>query len=112
VTKPLTKADGALNPLEPAASLARKVRAYHPWPGVYLTWEARRIGILKAAAVKVDVGTPGLVIARADGPVLVTPSGGLLLELVQPAGARQMSGADFLRGHPTIKSARLSPATD
>ncbi|MCJ7513591.1 MAG: methionyl-tRNA formyltransferase, partial [Anaerolineales bacterium] len=50
-TRPLTKEDGALDPLEPADALARRVRAFDPWPGTYLNWEGRRIGILQAAAV-------------------------------------------------------------
>jgi methionyl-tRNA formyltransferase len=108
VTRLLTKADGALDPLEPAATLARKVRAYHPWPGTFLTWEARRIGVLQAVAVDLSRQSPGQITASADGPILATPSGGLLLQVVQPAGARPMSGAEFLRGHPTLVGARLS----
>ncbi len=107
-TRLLTKADGALDPLEPAASLARKVRAYHPWPGTFLTWQGRRIGVLQAAALDRTDHLPGLVTASPDGPILATRNGGLLLQVVQPAGARPMSGADFLRGQPSLAGARLS----
>lgn len=108
VTRLLTKADGALDPHEPAASLARKVRAYHPWPGTFLTWEARRIGVLQAAAVELAPLPPGEVVATEQGPVVATTLGGLLLASVQPAGARSMSGAEFLRGQPAFAGARLA----
>jgi len=111
VTRLLTKADGALDPLEPADSLARKVRAYHPWPGTFLTWETRRIGVLQAAAVELAQRPAGEVIATEQGPVVATAFGGLLLVSVQPAGARAMSGAEFLRGQPAFAGARLTLAS-
>jgi len=109
----LAKTDGALDPLEPAAALARKVRAYDPWPGTYLTWVGRRIGVLTAVAVAADAGLhPGSIFAISDVPVLTTTQGGLLLQRVQPAGSRPMSGEEYLRGQPAFLGARLMPASD
>jgi methionyl-tRNA formyltransferase len=110
VTRLLSKADGALDPQEPAVALARKVRAYHPWPGAFLNWDGRRIGILEAAAVEREDAAAGVIASTLDGPVLGTSSGGLLLVQVQPAGARPMAGKDFLRGHPKLAGARLTSA--
>lgn len=112
VTRLLSKTDGALDPRETAVELVRKVRAYHPWPGAFLTWDARRIGILQAASVDPKGIAAGQIASTPDGPVLGTSSGGLLLVQVQPAGARPMTGKDFLRGHPALAGARLSSPVD
>ncbi|MCW5875744.1 MAG: methionyl-tRNA formyltransferase [Anaerolineales bacterium] len=94
----LSKADGELDPGQPAEALARKVRAFHPWPGSHLPWRGGALKVLRARA------TPGRAAAgrrevHAGLPALGTADGLLLLEEVQPPGKKPMSGADFLRGH-------------
>jgi methionyl-tRNA formyltransferase len=109
----LSKADGALDLQEPAVALARKVRAFDPWPGTFLTWNGKRIGVLEAAAVEADAGLPpGHISVIPEGPVLTTAQGGLLLQRLQPAGSRPMSGKEFLRGQPAFSGARLLPTSD
>ena len=43
----------------------------------------------------------GMIVA-GDHPALATSVGLLELLTVQPAGGRQMSGADFVRGRPDL----------
>ncbi|HVW47360.1 MAG TPA: methionyl-tRNA formyltransferase [Solirubrobacterales bacterium] len=78
---------------ESAADLAARVRALTPHIGAYLELEGgERLGVRKARAVG----------AGDEGPLLVpTADGSLRLEVVQPAGGRPMSVADYLRGRPT-----------
>ena len=94
------KADGDLDWREGAAAIARKVRAYHPWPGMNFLAAGRRLR-LAAAAVAADApaGEPGqCVVASKSRWVVACGEGSLELLQVVPEGKNAMSGADFLRG--------------
>jgi len=75
-----------------AQEIERKVRAFYPWPGAWTHFNGQRVKILKAKATETK-----------QEAVLSTGKGFLLLELVQPAGKKPMTGQEFLRGHPNIK---------
>jgi methionyl-tRNA formyltransferase len=92
----IENADRRLDPAEPAADLAAKVRALTPHIGAYLELEGgERLGVREARAVEGMADDAALVIATGDGA--------LQLETVQPAGGKPMSAADYLRGHPVPK---------
>ena len=100
----LERDHGRLDFSLPATTLARRIRAFHPWPGTFAVWEengkSRRLKILppanpSAANPSLPPGTP------ADGPHLAIHCGHhsiLTLESVHPEGGRPMPAADFLRG--------------
>ncbi|MCW5878321.1 MAG: methionyl-tRNA formyltransferase [Anaerolineales bacterium] len=94
----LNKADGELDPTQPAEALARRVRAFQPWPGAYLPWAGGALKVQRAR-VAVGAGTPGARLVHQRLPALGTADGLLLLEEVHPPGKKPMSGADFLRGN-------------
>ena len=103
LTRPLGRADGRLDPSRPAAALERQVRAYRPWPGTFLDLPGGRVGVLGARVVPSQAGdAPGRIVSDAAGPALATLNGRLLLDDVQPAGGRSMSGEAWLRGRPSI----------
>jgi methionyl-tRNA formyltransferase len=106
VTKLLTKADGAVAWTRPALDLYRHVRAMTPWPGAF-TWresasgEPRRVAILRAMAVdELPVpDAPGTVVdVTEEGPIVACGRGRLLVLCAKPAGSREMSGAELVRG--------------
>jgi methionyl-tRNA formyltransferase len=112
LTRPLRREDGRIDPSRGAADLERQVRAFQPWPGSHfdtptgrvIVWKARAGEVAPSGAVGrlLEVGDGGLALATADG----------LLELLeaQPAGGRRMSGADLLRGRPSLAgSAVIEP---
>lgn len=95
----LTREDGLLNPEEDAALLLRKVRAYHPWPGVYLVVEGKRLKVLSAQLAEESRGArAGERRVIAGLPALGTAQGYLLLDRVQAEGRKAMDGASFLNG--------------
>ena len=104
ITRPLSRADGRIDPRLPAFVLERQVRAYQPWPGSYIDPGGGRIKIWRAALrERHDLVPPGtLVRVGGDGIGLTTSDGILELLEVQPAGGRRMSGADLLRGRPEL----------
>ncbi len=116
--------DRRLDLTQSAEDLAAKVRALTPHIGAYLELEGgERLGVRKAspsaatqpAAVvaadgdAVEVAPADLVAGQAavvDGALYVgTGDGPLRLDVVQPAGGKAMSAADYLRGHELPKFA-------
>jgi len=94
----LKKEDGQLDFSQPAASLARQVRAYNPWPGVFITWQAQPLKILQAHAANGAKAEPGKPTVDRGLPAVGTAEGLLVLDEVQPAGKKAMGGQVFLRG--------------
>jgi methionyl-tRNA formyltransferase len=83
--------DRRLDPRRPAVELERVVRALTPHVGAWAELEdGTRLGVTEARAVA----------AREDGrvPALECADGELLLLRVKPAGRREMSGEEWLRG--------------
>lgn len=92
-------ADRTLDPARPAVELERVVRALHPHIGARVAIaDGGFLRVLAAAAL--DRGPAAGRLAAADGRlVLGCAPGGLELLAVQPAGARPMDAAAYLRGH-------------
>ncbi|KAA3648864.1 MAG: methionyl-tRNA formyltransferase [Chloroflexi bacterium] len=96
----LKKQEGALDFSLPAEALARQVRAFHPWPGTFTTWNGGRLKVLKAHAIDKKAASSGETGIEAGLPAISTLDGWLVLEQVQPAGKKPMSGGAFLNGNP------------
>ncbi len=97
----LTHDDARLDWWEPAPALARKVRAFDPWPGTFCELDGVRLKVRKAEAVAAAVpacAPPGALLD--DALTIACGAGALRLLVVQPAGGKPMDGAAFLRGHP------------
>jgi hypothetical protein len=45
-----------------------------------------------------------------DTPQVVSRAGTLVVEVVQPAGGREMAGADYLRGHREVLGTAVARA--
>lgn len=94
----LKKEDGLLDFSQEADRLARKVRAYQPWPGAFLPWAGGQLKILKAHALAEPGDRPGDFLIRGGLPAVGAAGGLLVLDTVQPPGKRPMDGRDFLSG--------------
>jgi methionyl-tRNA formyltransferase len=103
MTRPLRREDGRLDPLEPAVRLEREIRAYLPWPGSFFETDGQRIVVLAGRVGPSEPDDePGRLVPDHEGLALATRDGRLILDEVQPAGGRPMSGDEFLRGRPSI----------
>jgi methionyl-tRNA formyltransferase len=96
---------------EPAEQIARKVRAYAPWPSAYTAWGGQRLKIIRAhpgpSSDLPPEAAPGQVIDTAAGAGVVTGSGILVLDQVQLAGKRILPIDVFLRGAAGFLNSRL-----
>ncbi|MBL8045298.1 MAG: methionyl-tRNA formyltransferase [Anaerolineales bacterium] len=103
----LKKEDGHLNFAQTAEVLERRVRAFTPWPGTFALWNGQPVKILKTSLAPDMRGEPGTVAQTPRGVAVACGTGGLLLEVIQPAGKKPMPAADFARGARDFIGARL-----
>jgi methionyl-tRNA formyltransferase len=93
---------------EPAAAVAREIRAYDPRPGA---WSEVRGGEVRLFGVRVlpdrrgdpgevlDIGEMGMIVACGQGAVAV--------ETVHPAGKRRLAALDWAQGRGIARSDRF-----
>jgi len=79
------------------------VRAFYPWPGSFTYWHEQVLKIHLAHVPPPDeildfVISPGARTIYQGLPALGTSEGLLVLDQVQPAGKKTMSGQAFLQG--------------
>jgi len=94
----LKKEDGLLDFTQPAAALANRVRAFNPWPGAFLLWEGQPLKIHRAHPILDLTAQPAQRTVVEGLPAVGVVDGWLLLDEVQPAGKRAMTGKEFLAG--------------
>ena len=103
----LKKSDGALNLEATAEQLARQIRAFDPWPGSFIMWGDRRLVVKRAHTALLNGTATGRVTVVDNVPAVATREGVLVLDVIQPAGKREMSGEAFVRGAPEFIGAQL-----
>ena len=93
----LKKEEGKLDFNQDAHELERRVRALNPWPGAFLDFDG---ALLKVHRARVETGevTAGQRLIVQNQPAIGARGGFLILEEVQPAGKKSMSGRSFLAG--------------
>ncbi len=94
----LKRTDGKLDFNESALALERRVRAFNPWPGTYIQWNNQRIKIHQSRVADVTSPGAGVFIIYESLPAVGTSEGLIVIDELQPAGKRPMSGETFLRG--------------
>ncbi len=95
----LKKEDGLLDFTQPAIALERRVRAMNPWPGAWFEWNGNPLKVTRAFVVSVEKGpVSGSRFTVGGRPAVMSTDGALVLEEVQPAGRKIMSGRSFLAG--------------
>lgn len=109
----MTRESGRVDWTQPAARLARQVRAFDPWPGAFTWWDGARLRILDADAWEEWQGdlSPGQVFTDGRRVAVATGSGALVLHRLQAAGRRGLPVQAFVSGRRGFTGARLSAQT-
>jgi methionyl-tRNA formyltransferase len=97
----LKKQEGALDWSREAGVLARRVRAFNPWPVAYCQWQGKRLRVLEAhAESSAETREPGTVLEVGPAGVYVaTGAGALVLTRLQAEGGTAQGAGAFLNGH-------------
>jgi len=102
----LKRDDGKIDWSDPADAIERKIRAFDPWPGAFMTVSTNGTRNLKIfSAMVIDLrGKPGKILKSENDLVVAAGNGALSLREVQLQGKRRMSAGEFLRGHRVLSS--------
>ena len=107
-TRLLTKEDSLIDWSLPGEQIARRIRAYAPWPGTATTWQGKRLEVLDGEPVPVGTsGEPGTVFEYGNGAGVITGGLALALKRVQLEGRRALPIEEFLRGARGLIGSRL-----
>ncbi len=103
----ITKDEAIIHWDESAVAIARKVRAYNPFPGALTALGAERIKLWRAQVADHQALEPGTVCQAAPGERLSACGQGALSVLeLQRAGGKRLATAAFLKGFPLIHGAQ------
>ena len=95
----LKKEDGLLDFTRPAIELERRVRAMNSWPGAWFEWKGNPLKVMRASVVSVGQGlASGSRLIVEGRPAVMSADSALVLEEIQPAGKKVMTGKSFLSG--------------
>lgn len=97
-TRKIVKKDGEINWNKPAEFLEREIRAYVNWPGSYTKIGAIELIIKKAHVIKAQ-GDPGKIEISKKELLVFCGKDALSLEIVQPAGKKEMPIQALLAGY-------------
>jgi methionyl-tRNA formyltransferase len=94
----ISKEEAKLDLTRPALELARKVRAFNPFPGAHAQAGGVTVKIWNAQAVD-GKGQPGKVLSSdAQGIVVACGEGALRLTELQKPGGKRLAAGEFLKG--------------
>ena len=102
----LDKAEAKLDWTQPADVLARKVRAFNPWPIAEAQVAGERLRIHGAVPVEqAHAATPGTLLAAGrQGLDIACGAGVLRLRVVQREGGKAITAADYLNARRDLVS--------
>lgn len=108
-TKKIIKNDGHLDFNLKAEEIARRIRAFNPWPGTFAYWAGKPLKITKVALTREETrDQPGKV--QIFNKMILVAAGDKILEIkkIQLAGHKELRTPDFISGYPQINKAVLN----
>lgn len=108
----IEKSEAQLDFSQPALALARKVRAFDPFPGTTATLDGTVLKLWSAAPCKAPPGehTPGEILAADAQGVMVACGAGTALRatVLQKPGGKRLPVREFLNSFPLSPGLRFS----
>jgi len=96
----ISKEEAILDFTQPAQVLARKIRAFNPFPGASGSFDGTPVKLWRAEALYTPQGSPGQVLAAnaGDGVIIACGQGVLRVTELQKPGGKRLPVAEFLKG--------------
>ncbi len=97
--RPIRREDALIDWQRPAGEIARRLRAFTPWPGLYTFLEGERVKILAADESPVASDAPPGGFRLEAGELVAAAGGGTALRIarLQREGRKPVTGAEFAR---------------
>jgi methionyl-tRNA formyltransferase len=108
----IEKAQAAIDWSQPAEVIARRIRAFDPFPGAQSVLNGETIKLWQAQAVptaQADAAPGQIVSVAAHGIVVRCGEASLRVTQLQRAGGKRWPAADFLRGFQLAQGMRFDP---
>lgn len=86
-----------------ADEICNAIRGYYSWPCAFCFINGKRIKVIKAKKADLSSQECGVVIDSDNKLIVSCNDGSVELVTVQPEGAKVMSAAQMLNGHPILK---------
>ena len=111
----IEKAESAIDWSQPAEAVARRIRAFDPFPGASSAVQGEALKLWRARALPQAAdaagAAPGTVLAAdAMGVRIACGQGALCVTELQRAGGRRLPATEFLRGFPLSAGQRFGEA--
>lgn len=94
----ISKKDGIIDWTQSADQIEREIRAYVGWPKSIAEFNSIRCIITEAEKIE-ESGTPGEYRVNNGSFVVFAGEGGISIKRIKPAGKKEMSVEEFLRGY-------------
>ncbi len=105
--KKLSREDGKIDWEKTTEEIYNKYRAFTPWPGIWTTWEDKRLKFLSTKPSE-KIIEPGKVVIENDILYIGTHDSSLEILELQLEGIPKMSAETFVNGYLDINGTRLS----
>ncbi|MAP40231.1 MAG: methionyl-tRNA formyltransferase, partial [Dehalococcoidia bacterium] len=102
--------DGQIDWTQDAVNIEQRIRAFHPWPGTFTTWNKKILKVIEAQSSGASTSdyAPGSVIQTDDRrPEVVTGNGALTLGTIQLEGRKAVAASEFILGYQDFMGSRL-----
>ncbi len=106
----IEKVESQIRWSDDAAQIARRLRAFDPFPGGVAQLDGEPLKVWRAEVVDAagEPGEPGRVLSvSADGPVIACGAGSVRLTELQRAGGKRLPASAFLQARPLQPGERL-----
>lgn len=96
----IAKEEAMLDFAQPAQVLARKIRAFNPFPGAFGSFDGTQVKLWCAEVLDALQGNVGQVLAAnaKDGVIIACGQGALRVTELQKPGGKRLPVAEFLKG--------------
>ena len=101
----IEKAETQIDFSKPAREVHNLIRGLSPFPGAWFALGNDRVKVLRSEIIEAS-GAPGVTVD--DALTIACGTRGIRCLHVKPSGKKDMSAAEFLRGHPVAKGTPLA----
>ena len=103
-----TEPDAKIDWAKPAADVFNLIRGTNPQPGAWTTHNGKKLGVFESGKIAGTGGAPGEIVdVTADGFIVATKAGHVLVKRVRPEGDKKITAAEFAAKAGIAKGARL-----